>query len=396
MKKILCAVLWIAIALTCLTACGGVGGKKTPKFETPSITAKYGQTLADLALPSGFTWQEPLSTSVGEVGVHVFHVTFSPSDLSKYETVSDVEVTVTVGKGAAEPEAVAMLSAVYGQTLRDLELPEGFTWQESVSTSVGNAGDNVFHVIYTPEDTANYEVVRDIAVTVFVAKANYDMSNVILPSAAFVYDGRAKSLFIEEGTLPEGVTVTYEGNGKTEVGKYQVVAHFAGDAANYNAIADINANLIIVPGEIEGVSFEDATFVYDGTNKSLAVVGADDSMTVRYDTSNAATDAGSYEIKATISKPSYRDLELTATLTIEKATYDMTGVTFQNKSVAYNGEKQSILISGELPAGVSVEYENNELTEVGETVASAIFSGDEKNYNAIPRLTAKLTIYLAE
>lgn len=53
-----------------------------------------------------------------------------------------------------------------------MDLPDGFTWQDEETTSVGNAGEHTFQVTFTPTDTENYNVVEDIEVTIEVAKAN--------------------------------------------------------------------------------------------------------------------------------------------------------------------------------------------------------------------------------
>lgn len=70
-----------------------------------------------------------------------------------------------------------------------------------------------------------------------IAKATYDMSGVTFSDGSFVYDGEPKFIYVT-GTLPAGVTVAYEGNGKIEVGEYTVVATFAGDAKNYEPIVE--------------------------------------------------------------------------------------------------------------------------------------------------------------
>ena len=194
------------------------------------------------------------------------------------------------------------------------------------------------------------------------------------------------------GELPQGVTVAYENNAEIDAGTYNVVARFTGDATNYNAIADLTATLTIAKADITGLSFVGATFTYDGTAKTIAVAGTDDKMTVRYDVANSQTNAGDYRITATITKANYNDVTLTATLTIHKATYDMTGVIFSDKVVAYDGAEQSIVIAGTLPSGVTVVYRNNTLTNVGNVLATAVFSGDTVNYEAISNLTATLTI----
>ena len=72
--------------------------------------------------------------------------------------------------------------------------------------------------------------------------------------------------------------------------------------------------------------------------------------------------------------------DMTASLIINKATYDMSGITFPSDVVIYNGYAYNLAIVGTLPEGVTVEYENNEKITVGTYTITAKFSGDEDNY----------------
>ena len=69
--------------------------KADPDYTIPTgLTAAPGDTLADVQLPDGFTWNNP-GTSVGNVGEHKFVATYTPKDTHNYNTVS-VSLTVTV------------------------------------------------------------------------------------------------------------------------------------------------------------------------------------------------------------------------------------------------------------------------------------------------------------
>lgn len=70
------------------------------------------------------------------------------------------------------------------------------------------------------------------------------MSGVKFESATFIYDGTVKTLTVK-GTLPAGMTVSYENNGKSQVGIYSVVAKFDGHNSNYNNPSNMTANLTI-------------------------------------------------------------------------------------------------------------------------------------------------------
>ena len=224
--------------------------KANPSCTAPTgIVAVVGQTLADVALPEGFSWQDDAATSVGAAGTHTFKAIYTPSDAANYNVVRDIEVAVTVSAApidisaatvevvggpftysgkAVEPDVNVTINGkklvkgtdykvtfsnnvnagtatvtvegigAYGgtakkafqiakadpsytvptgisadssQTLADVKLPSGFAWQDAATTSVGAAGTHTFRATYTPSDTANYNVVCDIEVSVTVSEA---------------------------------------------------------------------------------------------------------------------------------------------------------------------------------------------------------------------------------
>ena len=106
----------------------------------------------------------------------------------------------------ATPASPTNLTATYGQTLDDVELPEGWTWRDATTTPVGDVGTRTFHAKYTPSDTHNYNEVADAEVSIEVAPANANLS--------FAHS----SLTLTEGdavpanalTKPEDCEVTYE------------------------------------------------------------------------------------------------------------------------------------------------------------------------------------------
>ena len=74
-------------------------------------------------------------------------------------------------------------------------------------------------------------------------KEEYDMSSISFEDKEVFYNGQAHSIFIS-GTLPEGVSVSYVGNEKIEVGTYEVEANFSG-AKTHKDIPSMKANLVI-------------------------------------------------------------------------------------------------------------------------------------------------------
>ena len=285
------------------------------------------------------------------------------------------------------------INATYGQTLADLALPQGFTWDEAATTSVGNAGPNTFHVTYTPEDTTKFQVVKGIAVTVQVAKVSFDMSGITFGNAQFTYDGQPHSLAIA-GTLPEGVVVYYENNEQTDVGTYEVRAVFSVDG-NHNPVEPMPATLTIVKSDIQGLSLADAQFTYDGTAKSLAISGTVPAgVQVTYE-NNYNINAGTYNVTAHFAGgANYNNLpDLHATMVIGKAT--VTGLTFADATYTYDGTEKKIEVQGNIPTGVDVVYTNNVKTNVGSYLAVATFEVND-NFNEIPSMTAYFNINKAD
>ena len=149
--------------------------------------------------------------------------------------------------------------------------------------------------------------------------------------------------------------------------------------------------LTVVNRNFDGLTFADKTVTYNGSAQSIEVANLPQGATVTYSPSNTFTNAGVYTVTATVSAPNFDTVTLSATLTINKASYDMSQVVFADKSVAYDGNAHSLEATN-LPDGVTVTYIGNNQTNVGTYTVLAVFSGDSVNYNPIANMTATLTI----
>ncbi len=146
---------------------------------------------------------------------------------------------------------------------------------------------------------------------------------------------------------------------------------------------------------IDGLAFEGASYVYDGTPKTIQVIGVPQGASLVYDTTNTYTDAGTYPVTATVTTEAGDKIVLKATLTITKARYDMSGITLNSQSFIYDGQNKSIEISGTLPEGVSVSYEGNDKNSLGSHTVTAKFTSSNNNYEEIPNMVASYVIYNA-
>ncbi len=103
----------------------------------------------------------------------------------------------------------------------------------------------------------------------------------------------------------------------------------------------------------KGLSMVDATYTYDGTEKSVAVKGTIPAgASVVYE-NEKATDAGEYNVRATVSANGYNDLVLTSKLVINPKALTVTGLSAQAKT--YDGTTDAILTGGTLNGVVSAD-----------------------------------------
>ena len=405
--------------------------------EIPPITCSLGETLKDVSLPKGYSWQSNEMNEVGDVGQRTQLVTFTPEDISNYNEIRDIKVTLNVVKrirppafrvvipdgglkytGAAicpevassyfvcgkdytvqyrdnyqagkaiavvvgmgdysgqncelkfaiakatpEYEAPAPVEAAYGQTLSDVALPKGFSWQDDSSTSVGDAGEHEFLATFTPGDAANYEVVRDVSVKVRVARA-VDASMFSVDAAGLVYDGSAHEPAVSSAVVPEGsysveyrdnvnageatavvsgsgfysgscelkfaiakATPEYEAPAPVEAAygqtlsdvalpegfswqdgdipvdwygsKTQYATYVPEDKSNYNSVSDVPVEVFVLRNEIDVPAVESLT--YNGETQVPNLGSLVDGVTVV--SNNGGKDAGTYQVTFALENP---------------------------------------------------------------------------------------------
>lgn len=145
--------------------CEFVVAKATPTYTVPTgLTAKYGQTLADVTLPDGWSWMDS-SESVGgaSTAAKTFQAKFTPKDTENYNTVENIELEVTVNKAD-------------GGNLKTVELEQKYT----------DASDHT----YTP-DWAGLPAGQDWT---FSSEAS-----IVLPKQDFAADGNLLTYAISGG-----------------------------------------------------------------------------------------------------------------------------------------------------------------------------------------------------
>lgn len=101
-----------------------------------------------------------------------------PTNAGVYKVVATVEgdrnyngatdeLEFTISKATPDFTVPSDLSGTQGQTLSEIQLPEGFSWMEP-NTKLEQTGTHTYKALYKPTDTVNYETVSDISISVTV------------------------------------------------------------------------------------------------------------------------------------------------------------------------------------------------------------------------------------
>ena len=194
-------------------------------------------------------------------------------------------------------------------------------------------------------------------------------------------------------------------------GIYAINGVYTPDSGNYNYAVTVNKSqqnsegstdaFVIAKaqyGNLDNVTFDGKTVVYDGSAYTIVVSalptdikgsGVEPRYSVTQDGTAAAgvvfIDAGMYAYVAIWDDPNYEAVTREATLTIQKATFDLSVVRFEDGTFTYDGRYHSLSVSSEqpLPDWITVSYSsNNSKKDVGALTVSAELSHENPNYNS--------------
>ena len=168
------------------------------------------------------------ATNVGN-----YSITVSLKDKDNYEwkdaTTTDLVLNWSITQATPEYTVPTGLTGVKGETLNDVTLPSGFTWNDT--TVVLTAGTNTYKATYTPVDTTNYKTITDIDIEINV-KNKFDVitsvnggNGTITPSKIDVVEGTKEEItftpnsgYVVSKVMVNGVEKTSEvENNKIEI-----------------------------------------------------------------------------------------------------------------------------------------------------------------------------------
>ena len=171
------------------------------------------------------------------------------ADNYKWSITDDAEVTLQFVIAAAENSWTTEPSIegwTYGEDAKAYSAAAKFGTVKVVYSGKANDGSDYnsetaptkagdYKATFTVDGTEDYSSLSE-QVNFTIAKANYNMTGTKWDyTDAFDYDGKVHTVWFDEDSLPDGVTVSnYTGNTNSQVGKYTANVAFAYDYNNYN------------------------------------------------------------------------------------------------------------------------------------------------------------------
>ena len=196
--------------------------KAKPTYTVPTgLTADFGQQLSEITLPEHFEWMDG-SQVITESGEVVYKARYVPTDTKNYETVENIDVTITVGnsKTIVSPEIVVGNKTYDGTTniptsnitVSNLESSE-YSVVSAISSSA-DAGERTVTIRLRLsnekfEDYAfsNGQQEKEFTVNFEILKANINVTD-NSKNVTVKHDGNPHSVEIDINSIPNA-TIKY-------------------------------------------------------------------------------------------------------------------------------------------------------------------------------------------
>ena len=240
-----------------LTITGADITQATPVYTVPSdLQAAYGQTLADVTLPDGWSWMDG-TLSVGDVSAvpDTFKARFTPADTGNYAVVPNIDVPVTVYRADGGSLAETTLTQKHTNTGDHTYtpdwggLPTGQSWTfSSEASTVLSRQDFAADGSRLTYAIAGGSVGDVITVTLKASCGNYEDFTITLRITLTEKDNQAALRVTGGTTVVYGETLQLGTSGGSGAG---AVTYAVTDGTGK---ATIDANGVLTPVQVGAVT----------------------------------------------------------------------------------------------------------------------------------------------
>lgn len=258
----------------------------------------------------------------------------------------------------------------------------------SVNISGGGINVGIYDIsIDFSTDSRDYLTPESRVITMTVEPAG---AEIVWESLSFVYDGKAKSPIAYYTDVSGKRVYPAVSGGATNAGKgYQARATVSD--LNYEFTnTSVSYEIKKADYDFSSVVWSNDSFTYDGSKKSISASGLPSGVSVIGYSGDRGTEAGNYKAVAMLR---WDEINYNAPPTlshsweIKKADYDMSAVSFINKSYVFDGKVHYPYLVGSMPVGrdgIRLEYSFScGASHVSDGVVSVVisFTTLSKNYN---------------
>lgn len=385
--------------------------KANPLYSVPTnLTATYGQTLASVNLPEGFSWQDDTSTKVGETGINSFKVKYTPSDIQNYNEVENISVNIRVDKKTLMVTTPSKIKTYDGTELTYSEgaLITGFVGNEDATIkttgTITDAGtvDNTYTITwktnnpdkvdaqesnYTVNATLGKLTVNPVADKVIITiKGNDDIvtyngeeqkttgytviSNNNLYNSAYIdFNGNKEATGVDAGTYNMGLKPSDFTNNSSNFANVEFVIE--------DGILLINKRNVTLTSDSKSKTYDNTAVTSDAVTVSGDGFVNDEGIDI-YNVTGTQINKGSskntftYTLKANTKENNYNITKVEGNLTIKPVEDKVTVTIAENNSeVTYNGSEQSL-------TGYTVK-----------SISNGLYNSSNINFNGNATITGK-------
>lgn len=358
-------------------------------FDTP-----FGDTIILDVKYFNVNGQDPITEEQLKnlpVGKYLFKVNINEKDIDNYEFangenslsqyfyVQKAEVNYTVdgakdgvitfdyNKSLKENAYVPTLNLGEFESLKE-QFVITYGYDQIEKSNINMAGEFTFNVSFAGNENymSSYKTYK---VVVNQAKIDVDFSE-FTNGYEKMYDRVEYTHKLSDNTLKAlldlGITeehIKYSPNTFKDAGNYKVTLTI--DEPNFEKVeltAEVKIEALDMTLEDTGLKFRNKYYTYgDGETRTMEVTGDNvEFYTITYDYTPeeiaSFVNAGEYIITATISKPNYKDLVISAKLIVSPAQFDeelIDSWSVQGGTKEYDGEPMTAKFVGELPEGAT-------------------------------------------
>ncbi len=364
----------------------------------PAMTGDYvydvKKTLADYPFKSN-EWRWADSSTIPQAGQNSYEAYYNP-DRDNYEDYLGV-VQIDIAKANYSGIKALVLSAEYtekltaGKVFDRSEGTQGYRISNEFKDVVLESVQRYEFKGYYNADIKNY---NDFEVKIFIDVKKGRYSDIYYGNNNTVDGGNyRKGKLLKEVALKDGF-YWYDDNLPVEVDNDGYKAYYNKDFDRYNNY-DIILKVDMRKGQVpqdERIYPETIKGVYS-PEKTLAEYPLPAGFVWQDATYVPEVSEAEYCVAIFRETESYYAYTVNVKVELSKADYDLSKAKFTDKTVAYDGQPHGIVIEGVLPDGVSLLYYEGGGKSVGRyTVYAVLSQEDEKNYNAVGKLSANLVI----